>query len=60
VTRGRSHHRAAAIVPASLVERYEELIDREDGRIAAERLEDLDAGREAVLSADEVTRALER
>jgi hypothetical protein len=38
VTRGRGHHHAAAIVPAELVERYEEMIDREDGRVAAERL----------------------
>ena len=60
VTRGRGHRRAAAIVPAELVERYEELVDREDGRIAAERLADLEAGREAPLSADEVTRALEQ
>jgi antitoxin (DNA-binding transcriptional repressor) of toxin-antitoxin stability system len=60
VTRGRGHHRAAAIVPADLVERYEEMIDREDGRIAAERLADLDAGRETALSADEVERALEQ
>ncbi len=27
VTRGRGHRRAAAIVPAELVERYEELLD---------------------------------
>jgi antitoxin (DNA-binding transcriptional repressor) of toxin-antitoxin stability system len=60
VTRGRSHHRAAAIVPADLVERYEEMIDREDGRIAAERLADLEAGREKALSADEVARTLEK
>jgi len=60
VTRGRGHRRAAAIVPAELVERYEELVDREDGRIAAERLADLEAGREAPLSADEVSRALEQ
>ncbi len=60
VTRGRGHHRAAAIVPAELVDRYEELVDREDGRIAAERLADLEAGREAPLSADEVSRALEQ
>ena len=59
VTRGRGHRRAAAIVPAALVERYEELLDREDGRIASERLADLDAGRETTLSADEVTAALE-
>jgi prevent-host-death family protein len=60
VTRGRGHRRAAAIVPAELVERYEEMIDREDGRVAAERLADLDAGRETALGADEVARALER
>jgi antitoxin (DNA-binding transcriptional repressor) of toxin-antitoxin stability system len=60
ITRGRGHHRAAAIVPADLVERYEELIDREDGRIAAARLADLDAGRETALTADEVSRSLER
>jgi antitoxin (DNA-binding transcriptional repressor) of toxin-antitoxin stability system len=58
VTRGRGHQRAAAIVPADLVERYEELIDREDGRIAAERLADIEAGRVTPLSADEVARAL--
>ncbi len=60
VTRGRGHHRAAAIVPAELVERYEEMIDREDGSVAAERLADLEAGRETALSADEVARALEQ
>lgn len=60
VTRGRGHHRAAAIVPAELVERYEEMIDREDGRVAAERLADIEAGRETALSADEVARALEQ
>ncbi len=60
VTRGRGHQRAAAIVPADLVERYEELIDREDGRIAAARLAEIEGGRVTPLSADEVTRALER
>jgi PHD/YefM family antitoxin component YafN of YafNO toxin-antitoxin module len=60
VTRGRGHRRAAAIVPAELVERYEEMIDREDGRVAAERLADLEAGRETVVSADQVARALEQ
>jgi antitoxin (DNA-binding transcriptional repressor) of toxin-antitoxin stability system len=59
ITRGRGHQRAAAIVPADLVERYEEIVDREDGRIAAERLADLDAGRVASVPAREVTRALE-
>jgi antitoxin (DNA-binding transcriptional repressor) of toxin-antitoxin stability system len=60
VTRGRGHQRAAAIVPADLVARYEELIDREDGRIAAERLADIEAGRVTPLSAGEVARALEQ
>jgi antitoxin (DNA-binding transcriptional repressor) of toxin-antitoxin stability system len=60
VTRGRGHQRAAAIVPADLVERYEELIDREDGRIAAERLADIEAGRVTPLPADEVARAVEQ
>jgi ribosomal protein S12 methylthiotransferase accessory factor YcaO len=57
---GRAQQRAAAIVPADLVERYEELVDREDGGIASERLADLDAGRVAPVSAEEVTRALEQ
>src|ERR1035441_8751618 len=59
VTRGRGHHRAAAIVPAELVERYEEMIDREDGRIASARLAYLIAGRQTALSADEVARRSE-
>lgn len=58
VTRGRAQHRAAAIVPAELVERYVAMIDREDGRIAQERLADLDAGRTAAVPASEVARAL--
>jgi hypothetical protein len=60
VTRGRRHQRAAAIVPAELVERYEEMIDREDGRIAAERLADIEAGHATTVSGAEVTRALEQ
>lgn len=60
VTRGRGQQRAAAIVPADLVERYQELVDREDGRIASERLADLEADRATAVPADEVTRALER
>jgi prevent-host-death family protein len=59
VTRGRGHRRAAAIVPADLVDRYEELIDREDDRLAAERLADINAGRVTPISADEVARTLE-
>jgi antitoxin (DNA-binding transcriptional repressor) of toxin-antitoxin stability system len=58
ITRGRGQQRAAAIVPAELVERYEAMVDAEDGRIATERLADLDAGRTTALPADEVVRAL--
>jgi antitoxin (DNA-binding transcriptional repressor) of toxin-antitoxin stability system len=58
VTRGRGHQRAAAIVPAELVEHYEAMIDREDGRIARDRLADIDAGRTTAIPADEVIRAL--
>ena len=60
VTRGRNQQRAAAIVPAGLVERYEAMIDAQDGEIAARRLADIEAGRTKVLSADEVARALEQ
>jgi PHD/YefM family antitoxin component YafN of YafNO toxin-antitoxin module len=60
VTRGRGRQRAAAIVPADLVERYEELVDREDGRIASERMADLESGRVASVSADQVARSLEQ
>lgn len=58
VTRGRKHARAAAIVPAGLVEAYELLIDQEDGAVAARRLADVDAGRSRVVSADDVARDL--
>ena len=58
VTRGRGHTRAAAIVPADLVEAYESLIDQQDGAVAAQRLADIDAGRSQVISADEVERDL--
>ena len=58
VTRGRNQQRAAAIVPAELVEHYEAMIDLEDGRIALERLADLKAGRTAAVPADEAARAL--
>ncbi|WP_022884723.1 type II toxin-antitoxin system prevent-host-death family antitoxin [Glaciibacter superstes] len=58
VTRGRGQKRAAAIVPAELVDRYEAMIDSEDGRVALERLADLDAGRTTAVSADEVARKL--
>lgn len=54
VTRGRGHSRAAAIVPADLVEAYESLIDQQDGAIAASRLTDIDAGRSQVIPADQV------
>jgi antitoxin (DNA-binding transcriptional repressor) of toxin-antitoxin stability system len=60
VTRGRSQQRVAAIVPAELVERYEAMIDTQDGEIAAKRLADIEAGRTKVVSADEVARTLEK
>jgi antitoxin (DNA-binding transcriptional repressor) of toxin-antitoxin stability system len=59
VTRGRGQQRAAAIVPAELVERYEAMIDGEDARIATKRLADLNAGRAKAVPADEVARTLE-
>ncbi|WP_233515415.1 type II toxin-antitoxin system Phd/YefM family antitoxin [Marinitenerispora sediminis] len=58
VTRGRHRQRAAAIVPAALVEHYEELLDEHDARIAAECLADIEAGREATISIDEAEREL--
>ncbi|MGH3932807.1 MAG: hypothetical protein ACRDTF_22855 [Pseudonocardiaceae bacterium] len=58
VTRGRGHQRAAAIVPAELVEHYEAMIDLEDGRIAQQRLADLNAGLTTAVPADEVSQTL--
>lgn len=58
VIRGRGPQRAAAIVPAELVEQYEAMIDAEDGRLASERLADLDAGRSVAVPADEVIQTL--
>jgi antitoxin (DNA-binding transcriptional repressor) of toxin-antitoxin stability system len=58
VTRGRNQQRAAAIVPAELVERYEAMVDAQDGEIAVKRLADIEAGRTKVVSADEVARTL--
>ncbi len=57
VTRGRSQQRAAAIVPAELVERYAAMIDSEDGRVALKRSADLGAGRTTAVPAAEVARA---
>lgn len=58
ITRGRGHQRAAAIVPAEFVELYEAMVDAEDGRVASERLADIDSGRTTTASADEATKAL--
>jgi len=58
VTRGRGHQRAAAIVPVELVERYEALVDLEDGRVAQQRLADLNAGLTTAVPAAEVARTL--
>ena len=57
-TRDRSQQQAAEIVPADLVDRYEAMIDSEDGRVAMERLTDLDAGRTSTVPAEEVARTL--
>ena len=59
VTRGRNQQRAAAIVPAELVARYQAMVDHEDARIAQRRLDDLDAGRTKALSGDELRQALD-
>jgi antitoxin (DNA-binding transcriptional repressor) of toxin-antitoxin stability system len=58
VTRGRRRERAAAIVPAWVVEAYEQLQDQQDGRVAAERLADIRAGRVEAVPADEAARQL--
>lgn len=58
VTRGRNHQRVAAIVPIELVEVYEEMLDREDGRIAQQRLDEIQAGTAEVKSLEEVKREL--
>ena len=57
VTRGRSHVRAAAIVPAGWVEAYEEMVDREDGAIATERLRKLRSGQGESIPAERIERA---
>lgn len=58
VTRGRGHQRAAAIVPAELVAHYEAMVDLEDGRIAQQRLADLNAGLTTAVPAAEVARRI--
>ena len=58
IRRGRSHQPVAAIVPADLLEQCEVLLDKVDGRIAMERLADLEAGRTKAIQAAEVRREL--
>lgn len=58
VTRGRNRERAAAIVPAEWVEAYEEMVDREDGAIATERLRMLHAGQSVAIPADRIEQEL--
>lgn len=58
VTRGHRHQRAAAIVPADLVDHYEELLDERDARVAAERLADIEAGRSRAVPFDEAMEEL--
>jgi antitoxin (DNA-binding transcriptional repressor) of toxin-antitoxin stability system len=54
ISRGRSHRTVAAIVPIEVLQAYEEFLDREDARIANERLAELDAGRQSARPAGEV------
>ncbi|MCY7413272.1 MAG: hypothetical protein LH471_09620 [Salinibacterium sp.] len=58
ITRGRNQLRGAAIVPAHFVEQYEAMICQEDGRIALERLKDIEAGTTKAIPGDEAARAL--
>ncbi len=58
VTRGRSKKLGAAIVPEEWVRHYEDLLDGEDIQIALERLADIDAGREELVSSEEARRIL--
>lgn len=60
ITRGRNRSKKAAIAPADWVDDYEALLDREDARIARERLADLESGRTHAVPADEVYRELVR
>lgn len=59
ITRGRRHQRAAAIVPADLVEHYEQLLDERDARVAAERLDDIEAGRSSTVPFDKAMEELD-
>ncbi|MBE3000722.1 antitoxin of toxin-antitoxin stability system [Nocardiopsis sp. HNM0947] len=59
ITRGRRHQRAAAIVPADLVEHYEQLLDERDARVAAERLADNEAGRSSTVPFDKAMEELD-
>lgn len=58
MTRGGGKRRAAAIVPADMVEQYLALIDAEDGRIAQQRLEELQSGRASTMSSADVADSL--
>lgn len=52
--RGHGHERAATITPAALIDADEELLDHEDGRIAQERLDEIQFGRVRTVSAADV------
>jgi antitoxin (DNA-binding transcriptional repressor) of toxin-antitoxin stability system len=58
ITRGRNQQRVAAIVPANLVEAYEELVDAQLGKIAMQRLTDIEAGRSTTISQEEFDKEL--
>lgn len=58
ITRGRNQQRAAAIVPADLVELYESLVDAQLVEIARQRREDLRTGRSSTVSLGDARREL--
>jgi len=58
VARGRRYSRAAAIVPADIVEVYESLIDHDDGAVAARRLLGREGCHSQGVPADDVARDL--
>ncbi len=51
---GSRQERAAVVVPVGTAEAHEELLDRREGAIALQRLEEIRSGRAEVVSADVV------
>ena len=50
--------RVAAIVPIKPVEAYEELLERQDGAVAQQRLEEVRSGDAEVVSAEDMAKEL--